>query len=189
MGGFLSIDGEIYGVTVAHAFEEVPEYSEGQKSLLSHEEPSFASGIAKKPTGVDPTGESSPHIVRHMTAGPIASLYRKRELQMSDVSKISDHPDYDWALCALHREQLDQTQMHLTNNVHLPNGNILYPKRIYLDDPKDGDVWVNTGNSGVVKGFVMGDYSLVALPGRRSFQRMWLVVLERYVGMARGLES
>jgi len=80
---------------------------------------------------------------------------------MSDVSKISDHPDYDWALCALHREQLDQTQMHLTNNVHLPNGNILYPKRIYLDDPKDGDVWVNTGNSGVVKGFVMGDYSLL----------------------------
>jgi hypothetical protein len=78
-------------------------------------------------------------------------------------------------------EELNKKRVDVSNRVHLPNGNILVPKR-FIEDPTDSEVWVNTGPSGAVKGFLMRDYSLVSLPGRKSFQRMWLVVMERHVG-------
>jgi len=91
-------------------------------------------------------------------------------------------PDFDWALCELDPEDLGEKHVQLSNAVRLPDGGTLYPQKFSIADPSDSVVWVNTGYSGAVKGFVMGDYSLVALPGRRSFQRMWLVILERHVG-------
>jgi hypothetical protein len=71
--------------------------------------------------------------------------------------------------------------MLLSNTVSLTNGNILYPKNIAQTDPTDMAVVVHTGTTGVVNGCILGDYSLVALPGSRSFQRMWMVILDRLV--------
>jgi hypothetical protein len=71
--------------------------------------------------------------------------------------------------------------MLLSNTVSLTNGNILYPKNIAQTDPTDMAVVVHTGTTGAVNGCILGDYSLVALPGSRSFQRMWMVILDRLV--------
>ena len=40
-------------------------------------------------------------------------------------------------------------------------------------------VVIHTGTTGIVNGSIIGDYSLVALPGSRFFQRMWIVILDR----------
>jgi hypothetical protein len=117
--------------------------------------------------------------VNHKIAGQIATFYQKRILSKDQEQKSSD---FDWALCELDPEKLQEKHVQISNAVPLPDGSILYPQKFSRDDPTDSVVWVNTGHSGAVKGFVIGDYSLVALPGRRSFQRMWLVVLQRHVG-------
>jgi hypothetical protein len=83
----------------------------------------------------------------------------------------------DWALCAM-----DRNKMRLSNNLCLPNGNILCPMKIAQDDPTDMAVIIHTGPTGIVNGCIVGDYSLVALPGSKAFQRMWMVVFERHVG-------
>ena len=124
--------------------------------------------------------------INHKIAGRIASLHQKRTLKHYQHLK---NPDFDWALCLLDPEELQEKHLQLSNAVPLPDGSILYPQNYSKQDPTDSVVWINSGNSGAVKGFVMGDYSLVALPGRRSFQRMWLVVLERFVGRYLCLED
>jgi hypothetical protein len=82
----------------------------------------------------------------------------------------------DWALCTD-----DRNKIRLSNNVFLPNGNILCPRNIAQGDPTDMAVIIHTGPTGIVNGCIVGDYSLVALPGSKFFQRMWIVVLERNV--------
>lgn len=105
--------------------------------------------------------------------GTIGSLLEKRYIPpvVTETQR-----DLDWALCSL-----DRTRVHLTNNVSLPDGTTLYPTQIALQNPSNTDVWIHSGTTGVVKGFLTGDYSLVALPGSRTFQRMWIVVLDRLV--------
>jgi hypothetical protein len=124
--------------------------------------------------------------INHKVAGRIASLHQKRSLKRDQQQQ---QPDFDWALCFLDAEELQEKNVLLSNAFSLPDGSILYPQNYSKQDPTDSVVWVNSGRSGAVKGFVMGDYSLVALPGRRSFQRMWLVVLERFVGRYLDIEA
>jgi hypothetical protein len=112
-------------------------------------------------------------VVYHKRAGEVGVLKRKRLLKQN-ISRDSE--DLDWALCSF-----DRNLLKLSNTVLLPDGNILDPKNVAQDDPRDTAVWVNTGPTGVEKGFIMGDYSLLALPGSKKFQRMWIVVLDRPV--------
>lgn len=118
-------------------------------------------------------GSSSRPTLHHASLGTIGLLQHKRLFVQNSDER---HQDLDWALCSIERNKLQ-----LGNAVLLPDGSILSPRSISQNDPTDTVVWANTG-SGVVRGFVMGDYSLVALPGSKSFQRMWMVVLDRVVG-------
>jgi hypothetical protein len=82
----------------------------------------------------------------------------------------------DWALCAI-----DRDKMRLSNKLLLPNGNILCPRNVAQRDPTDMAVLIPTGLNGIINGYIIGDYSLVALPGSKFFQRMWIVILERNI--------
>lgn len=117
--------------------------------------------------------ESSHSTIHHRASGPVGSLYRKRILPQASQSGPGN---MDWALCTF-----DRNKIRLSNQVLLPNGIILSPRNISQDDPTDMAVIVHTGSTGIVDGYIVGDYSLVALPGSRSFQRMWIVVLKRNV--------
>jgi hypothetical protein len=120
----------------------------------------------------DPRPNPAPSII-HPIAGTIGSLLEKRYVP---VVLSESQRDLDWALCSL-----DRARAHLTNNISLPNGTTLYPTQAALQNPSHADVWIHTGTTGLMKGFLTGDYSLVALPGSRTFQRMWIVVLDRLV--------
>ncbi|KAH6715694.1 hypothetical protein BKA61DRAFT_671985 [Leptodontidium sp. MPI-SDFR-AT-0119] len=57
---------------------------------------------------------------------------------------------------------------------------INYPGKIVQEVTESAHVVVCTRN-GTERGMIMGDYSLVALPGRRHFQRMWVVKMNRNI--------
>lgn len=82
----------------------------------------------------------------------------------------------DWAFC-----ELDATEVTLTNKVVLPNGTKIFPSEIFQGALETTSVWVNTAN-GCIAGSIKADYSLVALPGSKSFQKTCVVVLERPIG-------
>jgi len=84
--------------------------------------------------------------------------------------------DLDWALCTL-----DRPKIHLTSTIPLPNGLQIEPTQVAPQVLEDTEVWVQTGTTGVLKGLLLHDHSLVALPGSGNFQRMWIVVLDRLV--------
>ena len=117
--------------------------------------------------------ESSQSAIHYRTLGPIGTLHRKRLLPKASQPSSGD---MDWALCTI-----DRNKMRLSNNLLLPSGNIFCPRNIAQSDPTDMTVIIHTGPTGIVNGCIVGDYSLVSLPGRKFFQRMWIVVLERYV--------
>ena len=125
--------------------------------------------------------ETSQLTVHHRTSGQIGTLHRKRLLPQVLEPGCGD---MDWALCAIDRKKMRQS-----NNVIPPNGNILCPRNIAQEDPTDMAVIINTGSTGVVNGCIVGDYSLVALPGSKLFQRMWIVVLERHVGKSSSIQT
>ena len=83
----------------------------------------------------------------HKRAGEVGVLKRKRLLKQN-ISRDSE--DLDWALCSF-----DRNLLKLSNTVLLPDGNILDPKNVAQDDPRDTAVWVNTGPTGVEKGFII----------------------------------
>jgi hypothetical protein len=80
------------------------------------------------------------------------------------------------ALCTI-----DRKKMHLSNTVFLPNGNTLCSRNVARKYPNDMAVLIHTGPTGIVNGCILGDYSLVALPGSKFFKRMWIVILDRPV--------
>ncbi len=166
LGGLISIDGELYGLTVAHAFER-DGILNGLRVQFNRTDIIF---INKSSDNSHPTPAP---IICQINRGRIGSLLEKRYVPLV-VSK--SQRDLDWALCSL-----DRTKVHLTNNISLPDGTTIYPTQIALKNPSDADVWVHTGTTGLVKGFLTGAYSLVALPGSRTFQRMWIVVLDRLI--------
>jgi hypothetical protein len=84
--------------------------------------------------------------------------------------------DLDWALCSLNRDAV-----HVNNTVSLPNGEWIRVNQIASRISEDSEVWIQTGPSGIVRGFLVQNHSLVSLPGRGKFQRMWIVVLDRLV--------
>lgn len=145
LGGMVAINGSLFGLTVAHAFEnEIEVYG------------------------------TSPYPAIYRTGSDqIGSLRHKR---LIETFSLKGQKDLDWALCSL-----AGSQPHTLNGVKLPDGYTLYSKRIVENDLFNAPVWVNTGTTGVVKGYLMGDYSLVALPGNKMFQRMWMVILERHI--------
>ncbi|KUJ21225.1 uncharacterized protein LY89DRAFT_770464 [Mollisia scopiformis] len=106
-------------------------------------------------------------------SGQVGTLKQKRRLAESTSSQSLD---LDWALCSI-----DWNLFTSSNALRLPDGTMLNPRDVAQGDPIDTSVWVNTGLTGVEKGFVMADYSLVALSGSNKFQRMWIVVLDRPV--------
>ncbi|KAL3422643.1 hypothetical protein PVAG01_06799 [Phlyctema vagabunda] len=127
IGGIIAIDDQLFGLTVAHAFEssiqqDVGELSEKRNSL--------------------PTSQRN----------------------------------LDWALC-----KLDFSKVRATSAIVLPDGFKLYPAQIALEIDEDIEVWVQTGTTGVLKGMLLHSHSLVALPGHKRFQRMWIVNLDRIV--------
>ena len=181
IGGFLTVDREVFGLTVAHAFEiEQVAMAEGRgrniRDLLT-----FSITIDRLTVNIVVPYETSQLTVHHRTSGQIGTLHRKRLLPQVLEPGCGD---MDWALCAIDRKKMRQS-----NNVILPNGNILCPRNIAQEDPTDMAVIINTGSTGVVNGCIVGDYSLVALPGSKLFQRMWIVVLERHVGKSSSIQT
>lgn len=75
---------------------------------------------------------------------------------------------------------IDIHKVRISNVFHLPDGSDTVTRGIMLGSPSNAAVWVHTG-SGTVKGFMMADHSLVALPGTKTFQRMWIVILDRHI--------
>ena len=118
---------------------------------------------------MEPT-EPSPPAIHYQTSGIIGTLHGKRDSREHSEGSWG----LDWALYTI-----DRNKMHLSNTVFLPNGNILLPRNIAQKDPCDMAVVIHTGTTGIVNGSIIGDYSLVALPGSRFFQRMWIVILDR----------
>jgi hypothetical protein len=113
-----------------------------------------------------PQPSPSPTIQRS-GAGQIGLLRQKRFI--SNVPSESQR-DLDWAVCTLEN-----------NPNKFPDGNIEYPKKIVQRNPSNASVLVHTGTTGVVKGAILGDCSLIALPGSKKFQRMWVIILERHI--------
>ncbi|KAH7327555.1 hypothetical protein BKA65DRAFT_68914 [Rhexocercosporidium sp. MPI-PUGE-AT-0058] len=150
-GGFIFVGEELFGLTVAHPFDNK------------------AGDLSTKPVKI----KAPSTLVLPGLENPIGILNNKRALVRFDTIR---RPDLDWSLC-----KVNGLLVHLTNKVFVPNGGITYPRRIPEEDPADKVVVVHSGRGGVVSGAIMADYSLVALPGRKSFQRMWIVVLERVV--------
>ena len=111
--------------------------------------------------------------IHHRVSGPVGTLHRKRLL--SQISQPTSG-NMDWALCVI-----DRDKMRLSNKMLLPNGNILCPRNVAQRDPTDMAVLIPTGLNGIINGCIIGDYSLVALPGSKFFQRMWIVILERNI--------
>jgi hypothetical protein len=91
-------------------------------------------------------------------------------------STFEEGRNLDWAVCAL-----DYSQVLITNQTILENGSKLFTSQIVEELPTDAAVFVQAGGKSI-KGYILGDYSLVALPGSKSFQRMWVVILERDIG-------
>lgn len=91
-------------------------------------------------------------------------------------SRIREELASDWSLC-----ELNAAEVTLTNKFVLPNGSRTLPSRIFQGDLKTTSVWVNT-DSGCIKGSIKADYSLVALPGGKTLQKTWVVVLDRPIG-------
>ena len=100
------------------------------------------------------------------------TLSMKRSFDKKDGRK-----NYDWALCVL-----DERKAAISNEFLLPNGTRLRPNKVTTDLTKNQPVLVSTGSHGFVKGRIMSNYSLVAMPGSKKFQRMCSVVLERPIG-------
>ncbi|KAI9745909.1 MAG: hypothetical protein M1818_000590 [Claussenomyces sp. TS43310] len=69
---------------------------------------------------------------------------------------------------------------HSTITSAFPGGSTVLPTTAANRNPGDAAVLVYCG-TGIVGGFIMADYSLVALPGQRSAQRMWVVILDRKI--------
>lgn len=69
----------------------------------------------------------------------------------------------------------------IRNHIVTPSGFKLFPRQIATSISFNVTVWVKTKTIQSVKGLLLKDYSLVALPGRRAFQRLWMVVLEREI--------
>jgi hypothetical protein len=105
--------------------------------------------------------------IQHRTSGLIGSLYRKRLLPKAAEASQEIFGNMDWALYTINKHKI-----RLSNTLILPGGSILDPKIIAQDDPTDTEVLINTCPTGLVKGYIIGDYSLVALPGTNYFQRM-----------------
>jgi hypothetical protein len=117
--------------------------------------------------------ESSPSVIHYQTSGAIGNLHGKRYSgQFSEPSSWG----LDWALCTI-----DRNKMHLSNTVFLPDGSILCPRNVAQKDLSNMAVLIHTGPTGILSGCIIGDYSLVALPGSKFFQRMWIVILDRPV--------
>ncbi|RDW63328.1 hypothetical protein BP6252_10873 [Coleophoma cylindrospora] len=146
LGGLIAVDGEIFGLTVAHAFER------GDIDTRAVSQP------VPRPTLSRPG------------SGQIGYLQQKR---LIPTSPTLGSGDWDWALCSL-----ENVSSYAPTPV--PNDATLLPKKIVEEDPSNSPVLVYTG-SAPVRGTILQDYSLAALPGSRIFQRMWVVVLERPV--------
>lgn len=130
---------------------------------------------SQNPVYLDPVDIRTASIpaVHHEVVGGVRVLHKRRSLEATNTMESND---LDWALCSF-----DRSQSQLSNTLALPDGTILVAKGVAQEDPIDAAVWVNTGPTGIEKGFIIGDYSLVAVPGSKKFQRMWVVILDRPV--------
>lgn len=83
----------------------------------------------------------------------------------------------DWAICVL-----DQFEHSSTNQVMLQNDSTLVQVTMMRENPKDATIFIHYG-AGIISGFILSDYSLVALPGQKLAQRMWIVILDEDIRM------
>ena len=81
----------------------------------------------------------------------------------------------DWAVCTI-----DRLETPLVNQIALQNNTA--PVRITTanKNPDNAAVLVHYG-AGTISGFILPDYSLVALPGQRFPQRMWVVISDKEI--------
>ncbi|KAH7313171.1 hypothetical protein BKA65DRAFT_558385 [Rhexocercosporidium sp. MPI-PUGE-AT-0058] len=120
--------------------------------------------------GLEPQKTSQPcpnPVIYGAGAERLGVLHRKR-YKPNQRAK-----DMDWAICIPDRILGD---MPLNRSICAKK----YPTKIVQDILGGAEVLVQS-RFGVEKGILLGDCSLVALPGTEKFQRMWAVKLERDV--------
>jgi len=90
-------------------------------------------------------------------------------------SRTYNKMSLDWAVCTI-----DRLETPLVNQIALQNNTA--PVRITTanKNPDNAAVLVHYG-AGTISGFILPDYSLVALPGQRFPQRMWVVISDKEI--------
>jgi hypothetical protein len=91
-------------------------------------------------------------------------------------STSSSRRHFDWALCIIDVHALQRSLESSPYITNLPT--IISP----IGDPKDGFVSIYH-NGRTIDGFVLPDYSIVALPGQGFMQRMWVVIITEEIRM------
>jgi hypothetical protein len=83
--------------------------------------------------------------------------------------------DLDWAVCII-----NPSTIPLTNQISLQDSPTPVQVTMAKNEPSDATVLVHYG-TGTIGGFILADYSLVALPGQRFAQKMWVIILDREI--------
>jgi hypothetical protein len=86
-----------------------------------------------------------------------------------------DKLDLDWAVCTI-----DGLETPFVNQIALQNNTAPVGLKMANKNPDHAAVVVYYG-AGTLSGFILPDYSLVALPGQRFPQRMWVVILDKEI--------
>lgn len=118
----------------------------------------------------DTESKNTPHpspspVIYGVGVERLGVLHRKRHKPNANTK------DMDWAIFVPDRTRGD---MPLKKSSCVSK----YPTTVIQDVSGSAEVLVR-GRLGEERGMLLGDYSLVALPGTGKFQRMWAVMLER----------
>ncbi|KAF4626101.1 hypothetical protein G7Y89_g12059 [Cudoniella acicularis] len=199
IGGIVSIEGEIFGVTTAHAFSEPRE-----EDTSNNEDIEFAFYGGYKPYdssddeenfvettsgGYDAQGSTTPSSgsmgsKKSQSTGNTAVVDPNREklaVKLGTIfasTAVGDH--LDWALVQIRDSKSSSREENFQPQSHIPwGGKVIYPKTI-ANSSADAHVLIYTGSSGVIAGELSGVSSFTIGAGTRGFQQ--LLVVRRLVG-------
>ncbi|KAH0543167.1 hypothetical protein FGG08_002512 [Glutinoglossum americanum] len=190
MGGVLSIGGEYYGLTVQHIISDDfrpddPPGGNGDQLILEVD-----SEFDDEDLGDSDTSEGD-HcckewdtrftVIYSNRAAKLGPEYRsntKRHANSAMIGTLLKQSHWvdealDWLLF-----KIENINFSAGNEMVL-NEKKLLPKRSDRDTPPDRNVWVATGNTGVVKGHISGTVFYLNIGCQKGFQKVWVVRLER----------
>ncbi|KAL6718256.1 hypothetical protein ACLMJK_004344 [Lecanora helva] len=176
LGGTLSINGTLYGITAQHArfkIEEADTESDSDDSDLEEGKLIDESDLYKKTD----KGKKSSTRSRKSTTKPASIVNKPVEdftQSLSSDQKIgriaggSERVELDYEVF-----KLDPHRFKGPNKV-----NNIIPRKV-IEKPTDRTVWAATANSGCVRGEMTRVPSFMRMAGARTFQEAWCVDLDR----------